>query len=135
MTALRTVYGFFLIAHGLVHTGLAAAPRPDLPGAAPFTFWTRPSWLLEGLGESIARPISMALWIGSTVLFVAAGLGVLGIPGVREIWQGLTIASAVISLLLLLLIWHPWLIVGALLDVAILLAILVFKWPPASIIN
>jgi hypothetical protein len=122
MNALRTIFGIFLIVHGLVHTILAAAPRPDLSEAAAFTFWTRPPQLLSGLGESSIRPMGMVLWIASTVLFVAAGLGVLAIPGLRPMWQELTIASAAISLLLLLLFWHPWLIVG-------------FKWPPASVIN
>lgn len=128
----QTIFGIFLIAHGLVHAILAAAPRPDIPDAKPLTFWTRQSKLLPGVGESITRPVAMVLWVVSTLLFVAAGLGVLGVPGLRDIWSGLTAAGAITSLLLLLLFWHRWLIVGLLIDLGLLLLIVVFNWTPVN---
>jgi hypothetical protein len=77
----------------------------------------------------------MVLWIASTLLFVAAGSGVLGLPGIREIWQGLATAGAIASLLLLLIFWHPWMVFGAVIDVGILLALIVFDWPLESVFN
>lgn len=130
MNAAQVIFGIFLIAHGLVHAGLAAAPRPDIPDAKPFTFWTSPSWLLAGLGESFSRPAGTVLWIASTSLFVAAGVGVLGLTGLREIWGGLTVAGAITSLLLLLLFWHRWLVIGVFINVTLLLVVLVFDWTP-----
>ena len=130
MNALQAIFGIFLIAHGLVHAGLAAAPRPDIPDAKPFTFWTSSSWLLTGLGESFSRPAGTVLWIASTLLFVAAGLGVLGLPGLRDIWAGLTVAGAITSLLLLLLFWHSWLVIGLVINIGLLLVVLVFDWTP-----
>ncbi len=135
MSPIQAFFGIFLIAHGLVHTGLAAAPRPNIPDAKPFTFWTSPSWRFIELGESFARPAGKVLWIASTLLFVAAGSGVLGLPGIREIWQGLATAGAIASLLLLLIFWHPWLVFGAVIDVGILLALIVFDWPLESVFN
>ncbi len=125
-----TIFGIFLIAHGLVHAILASAPRPDVVNAAPFSFWSRPSWLLAGLGQSVNRPLSTLLWAGSTLLFVAAGLAVLGLPGMRPMWQSLATVSAVTSLLLLSLYWHPWLVIGVILDAAIILALIAFEWSP-----
>ena len=130
LTALEAVFAVFLIAHGLVHAILAAAPRPDIPDAKPLTFWTRPSRLLPGLPESIARPVATVLWVVSTLLFVAAGLGLLGLPGVSEIWIGLAVAGAFSSLLLLLVFWHRWLILGVLIDLGLILALVVFGRTP-----
>jgi hypothetical protein len=130
MNAAQVVFGVFLIAHGLVHAGLAAAPRPDIPDAKPFTFWTSPSWLLAGLGESFSRPAGMVLWIASTLLFAAAGSGVLGLPGLSEVWGGLAVAGALTSLSLLLLFWHRWLVIGLVIDVGLLLLVLVLDWTP-----
>jgi hypothetical protein len=130
MNAAQLIIGLFLIAHGLVHAGLAAAPRPDIPDAKPFSFWTSPSWLLKGLGESFSRPAGTVLWIASLLLFVAAGLGVLGVPGLRDIWSGLTVAGASCSLLLLLLFWHSWLVIGVVINIGLLLAVIVFGWTP-----
>jgi hypothetical protein len=132
LSAVEAVFAVFLIAHGLVHAILAAAPRPDVPDAKPLTFWTRPSKLLPGIVESIARPLATVLWIVSTLLFVTAGLGLLGVPGVSEIWSGLATAGAITSLLLLLIFWHKWLILGVLIDLGLILALVVFSWTPVS---
>jgi hypothetical protein len=132
MNFVQTIFGVFLIAHGLVHAILAAAPRPDIPDAKPMTFWTRPSKLLPGVGESVTRPVAMVLWVVSTLLFVAAGLGVLGVSGLSDIWSGLSAAGAITSLLLLLFFWHRWLIIGVLIDLGLLLAVVVFNWSPIS---
>ena len=130
LTAVEAVFAVFLIAHGLVHAILAAAPRPDIPDAKPLTFWTRPSKLLPGLPESIARPAATVLWVVSTLLFVAAGLGLLGLPGPSDIWSELATAGAITSLLLLLVFWHRWLIVGVLIDLVLILVLVVFGWIP-----
>jgi hypothetical protein len=37
-----------------------------------------------------------------------------------------------VSLLLLVLFWHPWQIVGVLLDMGILVALLWVKWSPVD---
>lgn len=130
---LKILFSIFLIAHGLVHAGLAAAPIPNDPDAKPGAFFTamERSWLLPRFGLSI----STVQWVGiilvalSTLGFVLAGLGGLGVPGLDTVWRTVAVVSAGISLLLLILFWHTWLIAGVLIDIVILVLLLWVKWP------
>ena len=45
-------------------------------------------------------------------------------------WRVLAIASAAVSLLLVVLFWDRYLIVGLLIDVAVLITLLLTKWSP-----
>jgi len=62
---IRIFIGIFLIAHGLVHIGLAAAPIPNDPNSKPGAFFTDTtrSWLLSkiGLNASAIRIIGIVL--------------------------------------------------------------------------
>jgi hypothetical protein len=136
---LKTILALFLIAHGLVHAGLAAAPNPSDPDTKPGAFFTSSerSWLLPQLGMSS----SAVKWIGiilvalATLGFVLTGLGIFGVSGLTTIWRTVAVISAWGSLLLLILFWHTWLFVGVLIDVAILIALLWANWPSAELIG
>ena len=82
---MKIILALFLIAHGLVHAGLAAAPNPDVPDSKPGAFFTSPerSWLLPkvGLSEAAVRWVGIILVVLATLGFVLAGLGVFGVPG------------------------------------------------------
>ena len=136
---LRTLIGIFLIAHGLVHSGLAAAPIPNDPASKPGAFFTAAarSWLLTGmrLNASVIRNVGLGLVGLATLSFLLAGLGVLGIPGLHAIWRGLTLLSAGLSLVLLVVFWHPWLLIGVALDLGMLASILWAHWPTSNIIG
>jgi hypothetical protein len=99
----------FLIAHGLVHTGLAVAPNPADPDAKPGAFFTTSerSWLLPRLGFNppTIKWIGIILVALSTLGFVLTGLGILGITGLSAI------------------------------DVGTLIALLWLKWPPIDLIG
>lgn len=131
---LKILFAIFLIAHGLVHAGLAAAPIPNDPDSKPGAFFTATarSWLLPRLGLNA----STVQWVGvimvalTTLGFVLAGLGVFGVPGLTTVWRTVAVVSSCLSLLLLILFWHQWIVVGVLLDVGILIALLWAKWPP-----
>lgn len=124
----RILVGIFLIAHGLVHSGLAAAPVPNDPASKPGAFFTDAtrSWLLSEIGLSVytIRITGIVLVILTTLSFLAAGLGVLGVAGFDSIWRVMTILSACLSLLLLGIFWHPWLVVGVLINIGILVSLL-----------
>lgn len=98
--------GLFLIAHGLIHLAIW------LPGpkeAAPFD--PHHSWLL---GD--ARRYARGLAIAACVLLAAGGLLVLaGDPG----GAALAAAGAAISLTLVVLTFHPWLLGAVAIDLAI----------------
>ena len=120
---MKIALGIFIIAHGLVHGILAIAPNPADAEPKPGKFFSAAdrSWLLPKLGLS-AEGIQ---WIGlilvalSSLGFVLAGMGVLGVVGLRAIWRTLMLVSSGISLLLLTLFWHPWLTVGLIIDALI----------------
>ncbi len=130
---LKILFAIFLIAHGLVHAGLAAAPIPNDPDAKPGAFFTAMdrSWLLSrfGLSASTVQWIGIILVALATLGFVLAGLGGLDVPGLDAIWQTVAVVSASISLLLLILFWHTWLAAGVLIDIGILVLLLWVKWP------
>lgn len=136
---MKTIIALFFIAHGLVHAGLAAAPDPDDPESKPGAFFTslERSWLLPkvGLSTVVVQWIGIVLVAVATLGFVLAGLGVFGVPGLSEIWRTLSLISAGVSLLLLVLFWHLWLIVGLLLDIGILVALLWVDWPATDLIG
>ena len=133
---LKIALPIFLIAHGLVHAGLAAAPNPNDPNSKPGAFFTavERSWLLPRLGLNAAA----VQWVGiilvalSVLGFALTGLGMFGVAGLSAVWRITAIFSACVSSLLLILFWHPWLPVGVLIDVGILLALLWAKWPPVD---
>jgi len=80
-------------------------------------------------------------WIGiilvalATLGFVLAGLGVFGVSGLTTVWRTVAVISSCVSLLLLILFWHKWLVVGVLIDIGILIALLWAKWPPIDLIG
>ncbi len=136
---MKIIIGLFLIAHGLVHVGLAAAPDPNESESKPGAFFTAPqrSWLLPQLGLKPAaiRWIGILLVVFTTLGFVLAGLGVFGVPGLAELWRTIAVVSAVLSLLLLLLFWHPWIILGVLIDVGIIFSLVWADWPSPALIG
>ena len=136
---LKIILGIFLMAHGLVHSILAIAPNPGDPDARPGAFFTavERSWLLPqlGMGPSAIRWTGIILVALSTLGFILAGLGILGVPGLIAIWRTVAVVSSCVSLLLLILFWHPWLIIGVLIDTAVLIALLWAKWPAVDMIG
>jgi len=62
--------------------------------------------------------------------FVAAGLALFGVLVPFDWWRILAIASAVVSLLLLVIFWDPYLIVGLLIDAAVLVTLISTDWSP-----
>jgi hypothetical protein len=136
---LKILLALFLIALGLVHAGLAATPNPNDPDSRPGSFFTSISriWLLPQLGLNAAA----VQWTGiilvalATLGFVLAGMGVFGVSGSTAVWRTVAVVSACVSLLLLALFWHPWLIVGVLIDVGLLIALLWAKWPSVELIG
>lgn len=140
---LKFVLGAFLVAHGLIHWSLATVPTPK-PGELNTPFWpswwrndSNSAWLVTamGLDRAAVRAFGALLWMAATAGFVAAGLGVMGVPVLHDWWRPLAVASVVASLPLFVLFWHPWLVVGAALDVAIMVLLLWVHWPSTDAIG
>lgn len=124
----RTFFAIFLIAHGLMTMSLSTVPVPA-PGALHtpyFPAWWRnnvdSTWPASRLGipVGIIRIVGSSLWMAVLVCFAAAGAGLLGLPSLSSLWQFFAAAGGIISLILLALYWHPWLVLGILINVGIL---------------
>lgn len=96
---MRRFIGFLFVLHGLAHTG-----------AGMWASAFGPTWLVTGL------------WLLASTGFIAGGLGVLGVPGLRRRWEPYAVAGAAGSLLLLTFYGHLALLVGLAID-ALLLAL------------
>lgn len=130
ISTLRILFAIFLIAHGLMTMSLATVPVP-IQGALRtpyFPGWWRANvddaWpaIRMGLNLSLVRTAGWLLWLVILALFFAAGAGLLGLTGLTGltgIWQTLALIAAVLSLILLAFYWHPWLVVGVLLNIGI----------------
>jgi hypothetical protein len=95
---MRRLLGTLLVFHGLAHAGAGVWVTP----AAPI-------WLVT------------LLWWVAMLGFVAAGLGLIGLPRLDHHWRALAVVAASASLALLALYPHPVLVLGVAVDGAILL--------------
>ncbi|GGL16567.1 hypothetical protein [Streptomyces flaveus] len=121
---ITALVGAFLIVHGLLHLGVWTTPeQPDKP--APFD--RGHSWALAAAHVSTApaRAAALALAWYTALVCVVAGAGVLA----GSVWWPTAALVAAVSGLALKAIWFdPWLSVGVLLDVGVLVAV-ASSWP------
>src|SRR6478609_7151528 len=92
----RLIGGLFIL-HGLAHAALGI-------WAAETGRW----WVVA------------SLWELAMVGFIAAGLGALGVAGLRELWRGLTLVAGAASILLFLTAPHRAFLPGLTVDVVAL---------------
>ena len=128
---MQTAVAIFFILHGLVHAILAMSPSPGASEPVFATFFSS-SWLLSRLGVSKRSSSVLAIILAAlaAIGFVAAGLALLEILVPFDWWPILTLVSAVISLLLLVIYWSRYMIVGIVIDLAVLAALVLFSWSP-----
>ncbi len=126
---LYTLFGLFIIAHGLVHGIMAFVPEPAEDRARVGTFWRR-SWLLGGLGvgRTTIKALIYVLAMLTALAFLVAGLSFFNVL-LLGYWRPLTFTATVISLVTLLVFWDRRLALGIVIDLA-LLAALLLNWPP-----
>jgi hypothetical protein len=110
----RVLMGVFLILHGLAHS------RAGTMLIDPARSWP----LFDGtvLGVIVVWIVGI-LWALSTIGFIAAGLGLLGVAGVRRHSRRLTFIASIASVLLLALAAKPYAVAGAVIDVALFVLI------------
>ncbi len=129
----KTIIAILLILHGLTHSILAIMPSPNAsePSFAMF-FPGLGSGLLSrlGLSESATKTSAILLAVIATLGFIAAGLALFDVLVPFDWWRALTIASALVSLVLVFICWDMYLIVGLLIDAVVLVTLLFTKWSP-----
>jgi hypothetical protein len=133
-----------LLLHGLAHGRafialVIDALRSQSEPAVPVS-----SWLLPSLSTRATAGIASPFWLLSTLGFIGAALAFWGtiIPG--ELWRTLAVSSSIISSAGMVLFSGIWpgapdrrlsnvdTVIAAVMNAAILVLLLVFGWPPAS---
>jgi sterol desaturase/sphingolipid hydroxylase (fatty acid hydroxylase superfamily) len=127
----RLLVAGFLCAHAAIHAAFVSPRPPAKPGAPPWPFDLGRSWVLSRLHApgSVARVLGVALvavTIGGYALAAVATIGILP----TSTWDAAVAIGSAASLALLLLFFHPWLVVGVAVDVLLLWVALVAGWTP-----
>jgi hypothetical protein len=142
---MKLLIAIVLIIHGLIVAAqssgrFGSTPPSELQNPALVSWWPinmGRSWLFSGLGldrAPITTWIVGLLWLAGGIALVAAGLGLLGFVIPTELWRGLAIAGAALSLFMLVVYLHPITIIGTGLSIAILVALLWAHWPATSVV-
>jgi hypothetical protein len=130
---LSSLFGAFIILHGLVHL-LYFAQSQRIFELRPGMVWPDGSWAFSRLlGEKSTKLLASALCLLAALGFIAGGIGLFfG----QAWWRNVSVAAAAISILLYILFWNGKLQkmddqggVGILIDIAILAVIVLFQWP------
>ena len=130
----RLLLAGLLLAHAAIHAAFIAPPPPATAGGPPWPFTTDDSWLLTRLGVSAdtARLLAGALFAVTMASFAVAAVVVIGI-GPAWLWLPAATIGALASFAILVAFFHPWLILGVVIDVALLWSTLIAGWSPAQL--
>jgi hypothetical protein len=140
---MKILISVLILLHGLIVAGQSAgsfgSTIPSEVQNPSFINWfpinMGRSWLFSLLGLQNSLPayrMSGMLWLIGGLMLVAAGLGMFGFVVPVVWWRGLAIAGAAVSLFMLLLYFHPLMIVGTASSIAVLMAFGWFYWPTIS---
>jgi hypothetical protein len=130
----KVLFAVFLLAHAAIHFSYIS-PRPPVTAGGPtWPFELGRSWLLSPLGLSadMNRIVGIGLLALLVIGFGIAALATFGtVP--MTLWPGAVVVGAVASIAMLVLFFHPWLVAGVGIDLALLWAALVADWTPAGL--
>ena len=130
---LRVLLSIFFVLHGLVHLLYAGQSR-GMFELSPGLTWPAGSWAFAKLfGSGATGLLAGAACLLAALGFAAGGVGLL----LKQAWwRAVILGAAVFSGLVYLLFWDGGLArladkggVGLLINLAILSALLIFKWP------
>ncbi len=122
-----------LVAHAAIHAMFLAPQPPATASDQTWPFQLDHSWVLDRVGVDIGprRVVAIGLLVVTLVGFGSAALAALQI-GPAALWVSGATVGAVGSMALLLMFFHPWLVLGLAIDVAILIAVRGLDWTPAG---
>ncbi|HSB01199.1 MAG TPA: hypothetical protein VLE49_11150 [Anaerolineales bacterium] len=133
---MRFIFGVFIVLHGLVHL-LYAGQSTRYFELKPGMLWPDGSWVFSRLLGNEAVRILASI----SLILIAMGLivGGIGILASQAWWQPLVVGAAAFSSIVYVFFWNGRLqhldaqgAVGILIDMAILLAVLIFRWFPTK---
>ena len=130
---LRYITGGFLILHGLVHL-LYFGQSWRIFQLQPGLLWPDGSWVFSRLlGNDPTRVVASFSLVMAAIGLVVGGIAIL--VG-QAWWQPVVVGSLIFSSILYLVMWNGRIerlsdqgVIGLLINLAILIAVLVFRWP------
>jgi hypothetical protein len=129
----RIIWFGMLLLHGLGHGGAIAAQAwiSARPGSNTGAWTAAKSWLVPSMAPQTAALVASAFWLVSLVGFVAAAL--LFWFG-NDAWQPVSIVSAIVSAVGIVLFFATWPLFNTLaalaVNVIVLVALVVMHWTP-----
>jgi hypothetical protein len=129
----KLVMAAFLLAHAAIHASFIA-PRPPAVDGPAWPFDLSRSWILGpmGLGGAATRLLGLALIATTIGGFAFAALAAVGIAPTGA-WAPALVLGAVASVVLIATFFHPWLVLGIVIDAVLIWAVLVAKWTPDTL--
>ena len=126
---IKLIFAGALLAHGAIHASFLSPRPPATEGAPEWPFEVGRSWLLTplGMGTDLTRLLGITFVALTIAGFALAALVALQLLPVA-IWAPAIVVGAIASLALLILFFHPWLIIGLVIDVVLLWGVLVAGW-------
>jgi len=120
-----------LVLHGLIHGILAVMPNPNAAEPVAVTFFSEwaSSWLRGMFSDRALQTLAIILAVIAGVGFIAAGLAMFDVLLPHDWWRTLAIASSVVSLILCVLFWNAYLIVGPVVAIGIIVVVGLIHWP------
>lgn len=122
-----------LLAHAAIHVGFIAPPPPATADGAAWPFATDRAWSVTrlGLDPALLRWLVLGLIAATVAGYAVAAMTALGILP-TSIWPAAIAIGSIASLGLLVVCFHPWLVLGVVIDVALLWSSLVVGWQPGE---
>ena len=133
---MRFIFGVFIVLHGLVHL-LYAGQSARYFELNPGMLWPEGSWVFSKLlsNEATRNLASISLLLAAIGLIV----GGIGIFAGQAWWRPVVVGAATFSSIVYIVFWNGNIqnldaqgAVGIFIDLAILLAVLIFRWPPTK---
>ena len=131
---MKLVFAAFLIGHALIHVSYLSPAPPRTADGPQWPFEMAQSWLVTsaGLDPSLVRSLGTAMVLATIALLVAAALATAGWLVPAEWWSALVVGGATASALTLGMFFHPWILLGFVIDAALLWAAVVMNWSPLT---
>lgn len=142
---MKILISVLLILHGLIVAAQSAGSfgstiPAEVPNPAFVSWWPLNmgrSWLFSwiGLERTLAvYRIGGLLWLVAGLALVGAGLSVSGLVIPTDWWRALALAGSALSLVMLVLYFHPLMLIGTSSSLAVLVALLWFHYPPTNLV-
>ena len=123
----------FLLAHAVIHIGFIAPAPPATADGPAWPFAIDRAWPATRLGvdPALLRMLATVLVAVTIAGFASAALVAIGVLP-TAIWPALVAIGSVASLGLLVACFHPWLLIGVVIDLVLLWSCLVAGWQPGA---